>query len=107
VELGERFDPSQPFHVDEVYETALDKIAAKYPGAMTREYVSIDGFKSVKYINTYPLPQDKSVNVRQSGIMTFVPRMRALYAFTCTDDEKDYLASSEMFNTVISSIRFL
>jgi len=107
VELGDKFDPAQAFDVDELYESALDTVAAKIPGAMTKEYITVDGFKSVKYINTYPLPQDKSVNLRQSGVMTFIPRMKALYVFTCTDDEKDYLASSAVFNTVIASIRFL
>jgi hypothetical protein len=111
--LGGRFDPST-VNVDDIYEKEMMKLEALTQGTMSKEYVTIDGIKSAKYINTFRAtvpteesPEGKELLFRTAGILTYVPRLKALYVFTCTDNEKDYLTSSEIFNNVISSIRFL
>lgn len=79
-------------------------------GALSNEYVFVDGNKSLKYIHTYTAQLPNSENktrMCQSGILTYIPRLKAFYQFTFTDNEEDYLKSSEIFNIVVSSIRFL
>jgi hypothetical protein len=96
--------------IDEIYRKQLEDIQKMTQGTMSKEYTTIDGNKSVKYINTYLATTDqaeKKVYVRQVGILTYVPRLISLYVITCTDDSEDFLNTSEIFNTVISSIRFL
>ncbi len=103
----EQFDVAQPAVLDRFYEQVLDTIAQGLPGGITKEYVTIDGLKSVKYINTRAAPPPQNVTLRQCGVIVYVPRVRGAYIFTFTDDEADFLASSEVFNNVTSSIRFL
>jgi hypothetical protein len=95
--------------INEIYEKQLAEIKKLFPGTMLTEYVWVDGYKSEKYINTFDLEQveGNKVSFRQLGILTYVPRLRSLYVITCTDNPEDFLVSSEVFNTVIPSIRFL
>jgi hypothetical protein len=107
--LGGELDPT-PAVIEDIYKRELAGIASAVPGQITQEYVTVDGCKSVKYINTYApsdLPEGKKVKVRQSGVLTFVPKMNALFVFTFTDSDEDYLASSEVFGSVLESVRFL
>lgn len=75
---------------------------------ITKEYVSIDNIKSMKYIMTYTGQlNNKGMKLCQSVVVTYVPRLRALFSFTFSDSEQKYTKSSEVFNNVINSIRFL
>jgi hypothetical protein len=114
----EEFDPSQPEVLDHFYEQVLETVAQGLSGGITKEYVTVDGLKSVKYINTQAVPtsdpvqtqehvQTPEATLRRCGVITYVPRAKAAYIFTFTDDEKHFLASSEVFNNVTESIRFL
>ncbi len=77
-------------------------------GALSKEYILVDGIKSLKYIHTYTFQPDKNkIRLTQSAVFTYLPRSVALYQFTFSDNEEDYLTSSEVFNTVVRSIRFL
>lgn len=74
----------------------------------SQEYIFVDGIKSLKYIHLYTFqPEEKKIQMCQSGIVTYIPRLQAVFIFTFSDLEKNYTESSEIFNTVISSIRFL
>ncbi len=103
----EQFDVAQPAVLDRFYEQVLDTVAQELPGGITKEYVTVDGLKSVKYISTRTASAPQTVTLRQCGVIIYVPRARGAYIFTFTDDEGDFLASSEIFNNVTSSIRFL
>jgi hypothetical protein len=102
--------------VQKLYESEMERIEQEIPqGVMSKEFVTIDSIKSIKYVNTYDLPlqkqseseEQKYLTIRQSGAMIYVARARGLYLFTFSDDRKDFLRSSEVFNNVILSIRFL
>lgn len=77
------------------------------------EYVHVDGLRSLKHVHSYRAKMaaesadDARIEIRQTAVTTYVPRKKALYQFVYSDDSKDYLASSEVFNQVTSSIRFL
>lgn len=79
---------------------------------IVEEFTYVDGERSLKYTNTFAVGVPTAsgvnhVNVRQSGIFTYVSRLRGLFEFSFTDNEEDFLQSSEVFNNVIASIRFL
>jgi hypothetical protein len=80
--------------------------------AIVEEFTLVDGERSIRYTNSYtievPTPDEAiTIKVRQSGVLTYVPRLRGLFEFAFTDNEEDFLVSSEVFNNVIASIRFL
>lgn len=81
---------------------------------LMQEYTVIDEVKSVKYVHKYSYSggqnKDKEriiVNVCQAGLYCYVKKAKGIFIFTFSDDEEEYLRSSEVFNSVISSIRFL
>lgn len=118
--MGDQFDP-EGTNQEALYEKAAQSTVAgtstMFDGyeqvSLTREYVQVDGLKSLKMIHTYRIqrPQaadsDPKVEIRQTSVITYVPRVKALYNFTFSDDSTDYLVSSEVFSKVTSSIRFL
>ncbi len=79
-------------------------------GTLTKEFIVVDGIKSLKSTHSYTClsanGKDK-MRMCQCAVCTYVPRLNALYQFTFSDNEEDYLKSSEVFNNVIQSIRFL
>jgi len=109
------FDPANP-DLEELYGLVL---ASSVSGLKTLdgyreigtapEYLTVDGHKSVKQIHTYSVndPEGRAVTVRTCTVCTYVPRRAAAYLFTFSDNVEDYLRSSDVFNEVISSIRFL
>lgn len=108
------FEPAS-VEVDKLYEyyakneikTVRQSLGAEN-STFSMEYILIDDIKSLKYIHIYTLqPEDEKVQMCQSCVITYVPRLQALYMFTFSDLETNYTKSSEIFNTVISSIRFL
>jgi hypothetical protein len=111
--LEKKVDPDK-IKIEELYNKEFAGLA-NIPGAMiTKEYIMVDGHKSAKHITTFTTKaptqdgtEGKDVTMRFSGIITYVPHLKVVYVFTCTDNEEDFLKSSEIFNTVISSIRFL
>ena len=76
---------------------------------ITQEFILVDNIKSLKWILTYTEVDSNSNENRmcQCGVYTYVSRLNSLYEFTFTDKEENYLISSEVFNNVIRSIRFL
>lgn len=111
-----KFDPD---HVDldllykKIIDTTIDFVRMNFPayeeGTISNETVSLDSYKSIKstHLYSYTPPERTKIRMSQACIFTYVPRMKALYQFTFSDNEEDYLKSSEIFNTVVSSIRFL
>lgn len=75
----------------------------------TREYILVDGIKSLKATHTYNAAFDgiNEHKICACMVFTYVPRLIALYVFTFTDMVENYLKSTEIFNNVILSIRFL
>ncbi len=69
------------------------------------EYVVIDNLKSLKRNCIYEDADGKKFHF--IGAYIYVPRLKALYEFTFTDCEENFLKSSEIFNNILSSIRFL
>lgn len=120
--VGDTFDPEN-VAIEDIYEKRIDLEMGMLKGLhgtglsrenLTKEYVTVDTLKSVKYMVTFHAavstkqhPEGKEVVFRCAGVLTYVPRMKALYVFTCTDNEEDYFSSSEVFNNVVRSIRFL
>ncbi len=98
-----------------MYEVEMGIFEKSFPdGKMIKEYVVVDGIKSAKYIITrvdqfenQETSERGQVMLRQCGVLTYVPRLHALFVFTFSDNETDFLASSAVFNNVIASIRFL
>lgn len=75
---------------------------------LTKEYVFIDNIKSMKFTLTSTFQvTDKKERMCQTAVVTYVSRLNALFGFTFSDSEESYTKSSEVFNTVITSIRFL
>ncbi len=78
---------------------------------LTKEFILVDGIKSLKAVLSYTIAADGSkkqkINLCQCFIFIYVPNLEALYSFTFTDSEEKYLNSSEVFNGIIASIRFL
>jgi len=69
------------------------------------EYINIDNLKSLKRNIVYePL---NGTRLHFIGAYTYVPRLKALYCFTFTDEEENFVKISEIFNIIINSIRFL
>lgn len=78
--------------------------------SLSKEFILVDSIKSLKWILTYTTLQSNGkdkIRMRHSAVYTYIPRLNALYAFTFCDSEEDFLKSSEVFNTVVRSIRFL
>lgn len=76
--------------------------------SFAEEYVFVDGLKSVRYTHTYWTTKDGvDVKLTQVGVDIFQPLVPGLFTFTFTDNSEDFLDSSEQFNQVVSSIRFL
>lgn len=103
----EDLDPSKPHMLVPFYEQIAQKTTSKFPGSTTQEYIEVDGLKSLKYTNTRPVQGDKPYSVCISGVVVYVPKQAAVYFFTFGDDSSGYLTSSEVFNSVIGSVRFL
>ncbi|MCX9026229.1 MAG: hypothetical protein OIN85_09070 [Candidatus Methanoperedens sp.] len=116
-----KFD-SANVDIDAIYDTGSNTEAIKAGivaasrgvvenESLTKEFILVDDLKSLKLIFSYEYSnQDKGIDkrrIRQSGVFTYVPKLKALYLFTFTDNEENYLKSSEVFNNVIRSIRFL
>jgi hypothetical protein len=77
-------------------------------GNITKEFIFVDELKSMKVTHSYSgTIGTAKVNMCQCSVFTYVPRIKAMFQFTFTDNSEDYLKSSEVFNNVISSIRFL
>jgi hypothetical protein len=90
----------------------LKKILPLYENAsLSKETIYVHDIKSLKWIFTYTtlLQQNGKNKMRMctSAVYTYVPRINALYEFTFSDSEENFLKSSEVFNTVVRSIRFL
>jgi len=115
-------DLTQQAQLDGFYGAVLAKVASDTPASMTRqtgfptaavpdamskEYVTVDGLRGAKYINTYIVQTNPPLTLRQSGVIVYVPRTSSYYVFTFSDDESDYLTSSDVFNNVMASVRFL
>jgi hypothetical protein len=98
-------------------ETLKEGITKGTPGAilenesLINETILVDELKSLKFIFSYTLSIPDlgfiKAKIRQLGVITYVPRLKAVYAFAFTDIEQNFLKSSEVFNNVIKSIRFL
>ncbi len=120
--LGE-FNPDK-FEVSKLYDdlTAANVADAKgvflnsgmpYENeALTKEYVDVDEIKSMKatlaYTTVVGSEKDATkLRIFQCFVITYVPRLKGVFMVTFSDNEEDYLKSSEIFNKVIGSIRFL
>ncbi len=76
----------------------------------TKEFILVDDIKSLKQIISYTLPNPIGTDIKNlcaAAIYSYVPRLKALYQFTFSDSKENFLESSEVFNNVIRSIRFL
>lgn len=116
LKLG-KFDPSN-VDIDKLYDSILVSnitlLKTLLPicenESLSKEFILVDDIKSLKWIFTYtvlqPNGKDKII-LCQSGVYTYVSRLNALYEFTFSDNKENYLKSSEVFNTVVRSIRFL
>jgi hypothetical protein len=111
--------------LDGLYESAIERLLVAlphmFPGyakeGFGTEVVFVDGLKSVRYTHTYSRqssgaqgtdPKDgPRVRVTQVGICIYHPRLPAMFTFTFSDEADDFLASSEDFTHIVSSIRFL
>jgi hypothetical protein len=77
---------------------------------LTKEYIFIDNIKSMKLTVTstfVPSNFDEKKRMCQTGVVTYVSKLNALFSFTFSDSKESYTKSSEVFNNVITSIRFL
>jgi hypothetical protein len=70
----------------------------------TEERIRVDGIESQRSLYNYT---DKERTLLDSVIITYVPRFEAMYVFVFTDDDKDYRKSSQVFENIRESIRFL
>lgn len=101
--------------VDKLYEAYSEAEAKSVRTAfnaedenVTKEYIFIDTIKSIKFIMTYTCNVNNTkLRLCQTGVSTYVPRLSALFSFVFSDREETYIKSSEIFNNVITSIRFL
>ena len=111
-------DPFDPNSIDlaKLYKIGLDEVREMVSTihgdekSLTSEWMSIDGNRSQKYIHTYTIPTTKDnppCEMCQIGIFIYVARLKGLFIFTFSDLKSEFLNSSEIFNTVIASIRFL
>jgi hypothetical protein len=78
--------------------------------SLTTEWISVDQNRSQKYIHTYfgQLNEDSPrIEMCQIGVYIYVNRLKGLYVFTFSDSKDEFLKSSEIFNTIINSIRFI
>ncbi len=120
--LGD-FDPDK-FEADKVYDDLVIASVADAKAyiqnsglpyeneALTKEYIDVDSIKSIKATLAYttvldPAKAATKLGIIQCFVVTYVPNMKGTFLFTFSDNEEDYLKSSEVFNKVISSIRFL
>lgn len=106
--------------LEELYESTKDtaiSMLLHVPGyeevSITQEYMNIDGLKSLKLVHTYKLPvilkenAEEKIDVCQMVLLTYVPKRQAIYQCTFSDNAAEYLSSSEIFNHIAVSIRFL
>ena len=110
---------ARPEDMDQLYRTRIGKTVAYLKArfksedlTVATEYVIIDGVKSLKAIITHtPEPatidRENKLALRQSVVFSYVPRLKSLFEFTFSEDKKHYLASSEVFNNILESVRFL
>ncbi len=106
------FDASNP-NIEDIYLKVADATIevmkpilspASAPN-ISDERIFIDNLKSLKRNCIYE--DTKGSKLHFIGAYIYVPRLKALYEFTFTDSEENFLKSSEIFNNVLSSIRFL
>jgi hypothetical protein len=110
------FDPEN-VDIDEIYDITANFDLSVFKSAinsfedlrLVKEYIKVDGIKSLKRILSYTTsaPNGDKVRVHQSGVYVYVPRLKTLYQFTFGDDDEHYLKSSEIFNSIIESVHFL
>ncbi|MBU1043170.1 MAG: hypothetical protein KJ915_02075 [Candidatus Omnitrophica bacterium] len=108
------FDASQ-INIEKLYgayseaEAANLKVGCNAENVtLTKEYIFVDNGKSMKFIMTSTCkPNDKKIKLCQTGVITYVPRLKALFSFMFSSSANTYTESSEIFNNVITSIRFL
>lgn len=99
---------------DKVYDIIinyeLDLLISSYSAekidSMLKEFIFIDGIKSLKATYSY-MAKPSNIFLCQSIVLTYVPKFEAVYQFTFSDNMEDYQKTSEIFNNVITSIRFL
>jgi hypothetical protein len=125
----ERKKELSPAALENLYKNVIEQLRAMIPHMVdgyalegfAQEYLFVDGLKSVRYTHTYSANvtmalapvEDASpasptrVRITQVGIAIFQPRLAAMFVFTFSDDAEDFLTSSEDFNRIVSSIRFL
>ena len=117
--LGGKFDPGN-VDLEALYNQAarITVLGAQIlPGyeqvGLSQEYVQVDGLKSLKVHHTCKFahpntpPNGPKTEMHQVYVLTYVPRRTAVFQFVFTDDTQNFLASSDVFNKVTSSIRFL
>jgi hypothetical protein len=113
--MREKFDPEN-VDIEKLYTANVDGVKEinrqlDSNSSIYSEYINVDGHKSAKYTSNRvvadPSDASKKVKLVQSGVLTYVPKLKSLYIFTFTDNEEDYLRSSETFSNVLSSVRFL
>lgn len=77
--------------------------------SLTMEWISIDNNRSQKYIHIYnaQFPDESVKEMCQVGVFIYVARLKGIYIFTFSDISNEFLKSSEIFNTIINSIRFI
>lgn len=93
-------------------EQEIANVQQQLPGytktGFHKEYTPVDGIKSLRYTHSYSHSYSGSpIEITQVGIMVYVPSSDALFTFVFTDDVEDFLKSSEDFDYIISSIRFI
>ena len=114
--LLEQRRPFSPDELESLYRLVVTGMLEHMPRAMpgyaregfSEEYVLVDGLKSLRYTHAYSMTHDSGVTrLTQVGVAIFQSALPGMFTFTFTDDSDDFLVSSEQFNHVISSIRFL
>lgn len=108
--------------LNELYKRVIDSqitiLGQSFPAYehhnLTQEYTTVDAMKCVKYTHQFSYsaaqPDNNApvkVSVCQTRLFSYVPRLKGLFVFTFSDDSHEYLTSSEVFNSVISSIRYI
>jgi hypothetical protein len=103
----------------EDYLSLLTQVALQVAASMgevssencTKEYVVVDDIRSMKAILTYTLrnreDEKKVICGCQCFVLTYVPALGALFYFIFSDRAERYLRTSEAFNNVLLSVRFL
>lgn len=108
--------PLSDEQLESIYRMDIDSMLnlapTAFPGyrreSFAEEYVFVDGLKSVRYTHTYWTTKNGvEIKLTQVGVDIFQPLVPGLFTFTFTDNSDDFLDSSEQFNQVLSSIRFL